>query len=233
MNLRNGILTAEIFADLPLEHGFTTRAAGNLGYGKNPGDPIVTDNRSKLFEAAGLLSRRLIQPKQIHSSNVVPASEFVPGLEADASISKSDLDLLSVLTADCVPILIYHPEHIAAAIHAGWRGLSNGIIKETLKLLPDGGFAAIGPAIGPCCYEVGEDLAADFASRFGESAVDRNYPKPHLDLVRVAIHQLMDAGLNDLEASHLCTACHPDLFFSYRRDGSSGRQMSFIGLKTL
>jgi copper oxidase (laccase) domain-containing protein len=80
-----------------------------------------------------------------------------------------------------------------------------------------------------CCYEVSEDLAADFARKFGEEFIDRSKTKPHLDLVSVAIQQMMNDGAEEIEAAHLCTKCHPELFFSYRRDGSSGRQMAFIG----
>jgi copper oxidase (laccase) domain-containing protein len=88
--------------------------------------------------------------------------------------------------------------------------------------------AVLGPAIGRCCYEVSDELAKDFSDRFGESVVDRNFEKPHIDLVGSAIQQLQEGGVSELEATDFCTYCHPDLFFSYRRDGSSGRQMAYI-----
>jgi copper oxidase (laccase) domain-containing protein len=97
--------------------------------------------------------------------------------------------------------------------------------------VPRGALAAVGPAIGVCCYEIDEDLAGQFERKFGEDVVVReNEKKPHLDLVAVAAQQLQEAEIDEMELSHLCTACHPELFFSFRRDGSSGRQMSFIGL---
>jgi purine-nucleoside/S-methyl-5'-thioadenosine phosphorylase / adenosine deaminase len=213
---------------IPTLHGFTTREWGNLGYGKNPGDPDVSANRLWLFDTLNVRDRIHIQPKQVHSATVIDANQFVPGQEGDASFTDTSQHLLSVLTADCIPILFYHPDGLVAATHAGWRGLLNEIIPATLKVLPKNPVAVLGPAIGTCCYEVNEELAKDFSDRFGASVVDRNFEKPHLDLVGSAILQLQQGGVSELEATDFCTYCHPDLFFSYRRDGSSGRQMAYI-----
>lgn len=231
MLLKEGVLHSELLTAQPVLHGFTTRTCGNLGFGKNPGDPDVRANRARFFQQLGLTGRAHIQPKQVHSSRAVSALDFYPGYEADAAYSRYTQDLLSVLTADCVPILLYFPAGLVAAIHAGWRGLYHGIIPTTLAKLPQGGIAAVGPAIGPCCYEIGEALASAFETQFGREVVDRSRTKPHLDLIRVAIQQLDTCGVDEIDAAHLCTHCHPDLFFSFRRDGSSGRQMSFIGLR--
>ena len=231
MILNNGILTSTLFEGLPVNHGFTTRACGNLGFGKNAGDPDVIENRRRLFEAQDLAGRIHVQPKQVHSERIIAAEHFQPGVEADAIVASDARSLLSVLTADCVPVLVYHPSGRVAAIHAGWRGLYDEIVPKTLSRLPSGVLAAVGPAIGLCCYEVGEDLAGQFERKFGKDVVAREPGrKPHLDLVAVAALQLQQAGVQEMELSHLCTACHPELFFSFRRDGSSGRQMSFIGL---
>ncbi len=231
MQLRNGILSSTLFEKYGLPHGFTTRVWGNLGFGKNPGDPEVIANRKKLFESEHLSDRRLIQPKQIHSSRSVSALDFVPGMEADAVYCDSSDYLLSVLTADCLPLLVYHPEGIIAAIHAGWRGLFDEIIPATLAHLPEQVRVVVGPAIGPCCYEVGEDLAKDFSNKFGSEVVQTAVTgKPHLDLQRIAMLQLDQSKAEEMDVAQICTFCHPELFFSYRRDGSSGRMMSFIGL---
>ncbi len=227
MILQDGILRSEL---IPTLHGFTTRELGNLGHGRNSADPDVTANRLRLFEALNVANREHIQPKQVHSATVIDANRFVPGQQGDASFTNSSQHLLSVLTADCVPILLYHTDGVVGVVHAGWRGLLSDIIPKTLSLLPMNPTAVIGPAIGTCCYEVSEDLSKNFAGKFGEIVVDRSYPKPHVDLVGAAIQQLQEAGVSGLEASHLCTHCHPELFFSYRRDGSSGRQMAFVGL---
>jgi len=230
MLLSDGILRADALSAQPVIHGFTTRTLGNLGFGKNPGDPEVKGNRERLFQHPEFAGRMHIQPKQVHSDRAVGALDFYSGYEADAAYSRDPEHVLSVLTADCLPILLYFPPGFVAAIHAGWRGLYHDIIPKTLALLPQGGIAAIGPAIGSCCYEVGETLAADFQNKFGKEVVDRSREKPHLDLIRVALQQLDACGVDEVEAAQICTRCHPDLFFSYRRDGSVGRQMSYIGL---
>jgi purine-nucleoside/S-methyl-5'-thioadenosine phosphorylase / adenosine deaminase len=231
MKLENGIFVSTLLEDAGITHGFTTRSWGNLGFGKTPGDPEVVANRKALFGALLLTERNHIQPRQVHSSRGVSSSDFEPGIEADATFTGSKEDLLSVLTADCLPLLVYHPVGVAAAIHAGWRGLYDGIIPNALSMLPPDPLIAVGPAIGPCCYEIGEDLAQQFQDKFGSEVIVREEGrKPHLDLQRAAFHQLQDAGITDVEIANLCTFCHSDLFFSYRRDGSSGRMMSFIGL---
>lgn len=231
MILHNGILLSELLAEQPVVHGFTTRQWGNLGFGRNPSDPDVIENRKRLFEELDLMERNLIQPKQVHSSRAISEADFVLGCEADATYGRSPAALHSILTADCVPLLAYHPEGMVAAIHAGWRGLLGGVITDTIRKLTPGFRVAIGPAIGPCCYEVGVEVASKFEQRFGPSVVDYAHAKPHLDLIQAAILQLAEAGVEEWDAAHLCTSCHPDLFYSYRRDGFSGRQMSFIGLK--
>ena len=187
-------------------------------------------NRLNLFESEQLDARTLIQPKQVHSNVCVSATDFVPGMQADATYSKSSNHLLSILTADCLPILVYHPDGTVAAIHAGWRGLYEEIIPKTLALLPPHTNVAIGPSIGPCCYEVGEDLAEQFAQKFGSGVVVAEKDKPHLDLRSAAILQLQESDVDEIDVCEICTSCHPDLLFSYRRDGSSGRMMSYIGL---
>lgn len=232
MILRDGIFYASLLQEQPVIHGFTTRRWGNLGFGKNPGDPDVIANRKALWEKLGLADRIQIQPRQIHSVIIIHELEFVPGIAADGVFGNSPQNVFSVLTADCVPILLYHADGIVGTLHAGWRGLYDGIIPTALSRLPQQIYAALGPAIGSCCYEVGEDLATKFEQKFGDAIVVRSGEKPRLDLVQIAILQLLESGVEQMEAAHLCTACHPDLFFSYRRDGSSGRIMSFIGLTT-
>ncbi len=169
-------------------------------------------------------------------------------------------------TADCVPILLVDPKKRAvAAVHAGWRGTLARILEKTVGELvancnshPPDLLAAIGPSIGPCCYEVGAELVALFTSQFVDAADYFDEPRTgeepnplqwlnmmppghqpppknvRLDLAQANRSQLLAAGLREknIFSSHLCTACHPALFFSYRKQGPrSGRLLSAIALK--
>jgi purine-nucleoside/S-methyl-5'-thioadenosine phosphorylase / adenosine deaminase len=230
MILRGNFLQSELFAQFPVVHGFTLRGAGNLGFGKNSGDPEVIKNREELFRELGVSNRIHVQPKQIHSPESIHAAQFRSGMAADGIYTDTNRHLVSILTADCLPLLAYHSEGVVAAIHAGWRGLFENVIPNTLAKLPANPSVAVGPAIGVCCYEVGEDLAEQFQAKFGNDVVERTKPKPHLNLPLVALRQLQQAGVEDFEVAHLCTYCHSDLFYSFRREGSAGRMMSFIGL---
>ena len=151
----------------------------------------------------------------------------------DALITKCKDICLMVLTADCVPVLLYDPAtHSAAAIHAGWRGTANGIVGLTVEKMirefgtnPSNLVAAIGPCIAACCFEVGDDVAEHF-SRWPEVVLRRpNWPKPHVDLVLANRLQLEQAGVlpQNIESSGECTKCGPHGFFSYRRDQTLGR----------
>ena len=109
----------------------------------------------------------------------------------------------------------------AAALHVGWRGLLAGIVQSGASALGGTLAAAIGPGIGPCCYEVGEEVAAPFRERFGDDVVRDG----RLDLWTAAERALRAAGVEDVHRTDLCTCCNPELFFSHRRDdGRTGRQ---------
>ncbi len=168
--------------------------------------------------------------KQIHSAIVLPAQAGRCG-EGDA-VYGDDPDLaLSVITADCVPVLLAGPDGKLAAVHAGWRGLVGGVIAETLKTAGGGpGWTAwIGPTIGPCCYEVGEDVAEQVRAASGPEAVVPGPSKPHLDLVAAARRQLADAGVDDVHSVSACTRCDAERLYSYRREGKgAGRNVAFI-----
>lgn len=129
-----------------------------------------------------------------------------------------------VLSADCLPIAICRTRGTPAlaAVHAGWRGLLSGILDNAVSALADGPCAAIvGPGIGPCCYEVGERVAVRFAATYGHDVIREE----KLDLWTSAERALHHAGCRAVERIDVCTACHPDRFFSHRRDaGATGRQ---------
>jgi hypothetical protein len=129
------------------------------------------------------------------------------------------------MSADCLPVALVRTDRSAPAVavlHVGWRGLLGGIVASGVEALGDGRLAAaIGPGIGPCCYEVGEEVAAPFRERFGADVVRDS----RLDLWTSAERALLDAGVERIQRFDRCTACEPETFFSHRRDaGRTGRQ---------
>jgi YfiH family protein len=129
------------------------------------------------------------------------------------------------MSADCLPIVLARSGEDAPAVavlHAGWKGLLAGIVQAGAHALGGGALrAAIGPAIGPCCYEVGEEVAAPYRERFGDDVVRGR----HLDLWTSAERALRAAGIEQVDRFDRCTACEPETFFSHRRDaGRTGRQ---------
>jgi YfiH family protein len=137
-----------------------------------------------------------------------------------------------VITADCVPVLVATHEAIAA-IHAGWRGLAGGVIPAALRALPGVGAGArawLGPAIGPCCYEVGDEVATQVAAASDcEVVIPGPRGRPHVDVRRAAALQLAASGIDDVRMLGPCTRCHPELAWSYRRDGqAAGRNIAYV-----
>lgn len=166
--------------------------------------------------------------KQIHSARVLPAVAGACG-EGDALVGEAGL-ALSVVTADCVPVLLAGPGGLAA-IHAGWRGIVGGVVAATLAALEGEGWTAwIGPSIGPCCYEVGEEVAAQVAAAGGpEVVLPGPGDRPHLDLTAAVRRQLEDAGVGAVRAVVHCTRCDAGRLWSYRREGKgAGRNLAFI-----
>lgn len=168
--------------------------------------------------------------KQIHSARVLPARAGACG-EGDALFADVSGLALSVITADCVPVLLAGSGGLAA-VHAGWRGLVGGVIPAALEAVGGGsGWTAwIGPSIGSCCYEVGEDVADQVRSASGPEVVLAGAAgKPHLDLVAAARMQLERAGVEEIYSVLDCTRCDAERLYSYRREGKgAGRNMGFI-----
>lgn len=182
---------------------------------------------------------RLIMLKQIHSDRIerVDGGRGYLG-EGDALITDRPGVLIGVRTADCVPILIADPErHAVAAVHAGWRGTAEEIAGKAVSRLtneygskPEDLHAAIGPCIGPCCYEVGPEVVSRFRHLLPQLPSEG---KAHLDLPRVNQRQLTQAGVNpaNIYAGSPCTRCGPAELHSYRRDGpKAGRMIAAIGV---
>jgi hypothetical protein len=213
---------------------FTTRDGGvsegpyaslNLGR-KTDDDPERTEeNRRIACVALGADPAKLAHNYQVHGSRVVPA---VPGRrsldEADGLWTDEPNVPLFVMTADCVPIALVRADGTPAlaVLHAGWKGLLAGVVANGVAALGAGGLrAAIGPAIGPCCYEVGEEVAAPYRDRFGDDVLHGR----NLDLWTSTERALREAGVEDITRFDRCTSCEEEWFFSHRRDkGVTGRQ---------
>jgi YfiH family protein len=222
-------------------HAFSTRRGrgGDVTLASS-----APDARSRFLAAAGMPSWPLCRIRQVHSNivHVVGDNAFANAApEGDAEVTSLRGVALGVVTADCVPILIAAEDGSAvASIHAGWRGTSSGVARHTvdemvrsLGVSPESLIAAIGPHIGVCCMEVGEELSECFQDP-GLFERRAEWPRPHLDLAAANRAQLEASGLrpSSIHASGLCTRCRDDLFHSYRRDGAaSGRMLAVIGIE--
>lgn len=176
--------------------------------------------------------------QQVHGATVLQAP-WVGTPEGDAALAVEPGLLLGIETADCLPVLIVDPERrTAAAAHAGWRGTAASVASKTVEALtaagsrPENLLVALGPAIGPCCYEVGHELRASFGPAAAPFFKPGPRGRPHLDVRALNVQQLRECGIpsDRIHSVDECTSCHPDLYFSYRRDGpTTGRMISFVG----
>lgn len=285
----NGVVIVPVpgWEEMPwLHHGFSTRRGGvsrayavegadgelNLGFTAHDERENALRNRALLAEAVtGHAGTPILGLSQIHSAIVE-----IAGPEAQGKICKGDGlmtaqpgVLLAVQTADCVPVLVADRKRRAvAAFHAGWRGTVKRIVENGVGRMrmefgcePEDLVAAIGPAIGACCYSVGEEVISEFDSQFayaaelfhevyGGEALETTYPatflsqsapghassavRTHVNLIEANRRQLLDAGLKAeaIQAVGGCTSCQQELFFSHRASrGHAGRMMSVIGMK--
>ena len=192
------------------------------------------ERHQALSRVTDIAPARLCWPRQIHSAIVHEArGDGVCG-DGDAVITRSDSVTLSVVTADCVPIVVEGNGHLGV-IHAGWRGLAQEIIAATVARIPgDRGTiqAWIGPAIGACCYEVDWDVAEKVAAVSRPEVIQRRSGRPHLALASAARAQLESTGVASVSSSGVCTMCSPLWLWSYRRDRpADGRNLTFAWRK--
>jgi YfiH family protein len=212
-------------------HGF------EVGLASAPGVARRESGRRAVAEALAPLGRVHFL-SQVHGVEIVEAPwEGTPA--GDAAVVRESGELVAVKTADCVPILLVDQDaRLAAAVHAGWRGSAAGIARRAVEALVARGaepariVAALGPAIGVCCYEVGQE----FRGRFGPDAdpyfIVGADGRLRLDLRRLNQHQLEASGVQRQHVEHVsfCTACDPARLPSYRRDGRDcGRILSYVG----
>jgi YfiH family protein len=223
----------------PYRVAFSTRLGGvsrgafeslNLGVYTDDEPDNVYENRRRLCAEVGIDPETATMAWQMQGPDVVRADGrgiVTPGLEferCDGLWTDEPGRGLMLLTADCLPVAIARQNGVpaVAALHVGWRGLLAGIIESGVAALGGGRLAAaIGPGIGPCCYEVGDEVAQPFRERFGEEVVLGR----RLDLAEAAERALRAAGCEEVERVALCSSCEEGLFFSHRRDrGRTGRQ---------
>ena len=223
----------------PYEVVFSTRLGGvsegpfeSLNLGRRTGDDVerVDENRRRLCSTLGADEQRLTLGYQTHSTIVNRAQAGSRGTPGDGLWTDEPGVPMVALGADCVLIALARTngdEPALAVLHAGWRGLADGIVDVAARSLGGSRLAAIiGPAIGPCCYEVQEDVAGRFQDRFGAGIVNGG----KLDLWTAAELAAREAGATDVERVDLCTSCRPDLFFSERRTGRPRGTQGVIGL---
>lgn len=219
---------------------FSTRVGGvsdapydalNLAVRTGDDPDRVRENRARLAAALGRAPENVVMGRQVHGPELRRHdARQDPRVYADAVRSPDEVDAHAtadpaltplVMVADCLPVALSGPAGVAMA-HCGWRGLASGIVGKAAREV-DASAAAIGPGIGPCCYEVGEEVLTEFAK------LDRVATGRMLDLTAVATRLLAEAGVDAVESSGLCTSCNPELFYSHRRDGErTGRQAGLV-----
>ncbi len=254
-----GIYVSPQLAAAGVGHAFSTRLGGvsrppfdtlNLGNpnGADVQDPAehLAENYARLLAAAGLAGRRRHWAWQVHGAAVavVGPGPFADSCQADALVTAEAGRVLSVRTADCCPVLLATADGRAvAAVHAGWRGAVAGVAGAAVAAVcraagatPDAVVAAVGPCISPAAFEVGPEVLAAFAGRFGDGVVRHDGPggKGHADLPGAVFRSLVAAGVSPgrIDTTDRCSVRHADEFFSHRRDrGVTGRMAAVIGVR--
>jgi|HubBroStandDraft_6_1064221.scaffolds.fasta_scaffold214599_2 copper oxidase (laccase) domain-containing protein len=239
--------------------GVSSGSFASLNLGKRWGDDPanVEENRRRLAAHVGFLPEDLRMTRHVHGTSVWTVGEpLADDAEFDGLVSNRARTVLGAFAADCVPILFADPEaRVIGAAHAGWRGAIGATPPDATKPTETPGTSvaanviakmvglgaradrirvALGPSIGPCCFEVGPEVVAQFHAVLGDvpGLVVAGPHKDHLDL-RVALRAILErAGVRaaSIDASPPCTRCEAERFFSYRRDGKGGVHMGFIAL---
>ncbi len=244
-----------------VRHGFSTRLGGvspapwdslNLRPGMGDGETALRENYRRFCGRVGVDRDRLVLSKQVHETTVRPcsAADAGKGLDqerdytADALITNEKELPLAVFSADCGTVLLHDPSAgCIGAVHAGWRGCAGGIVEKAVREMvrlygadPARMQAALGPCIGPCCFETDGDVPEAMRAALGTAAepfLEKRGAKYHVDLAGLNRQWLLRAGLtaDRIDVCDLCTGCRPDLFWSHRKLGDArGVQCAVISL---
>lgn len=211
----------------------------NVGVAVGDDPAKVADNRERLNS---LLPAAPLWLKQVHGTRVIVADEIRPGIEADASVTRSPGTVLAIQAADCMPVLLADRSgSVVAAAHAGWRGLASGVIESAvaaMNVAPTDIVAWLGPAISGAAYEVGQDVHDAFAAHDPAAAavtatafVARGNGKYLVDLYALARQRLARLGVASVHGGGYCTYGEAERFYSYRRDGVTGRMVALIWIE--
>jgi YfiH family protein len=235
-------------------HGITARHGGvstgpwaslNLTQGNGDDPARVEENLQRACAALGVDRSSLVSPNQRHTTNAAHVGRAQRGqilTNTDSLLTDEPGVPLLLRYADCTPVMLYDPRHRAfAVIHSGWRGTVAGAVPAAIAAMveafgskPAELVAGIGPSIGPCCYEVGDEVTSAVQSNFADS--ERLLPRNgdghrHFDLWSANRDWLEEAGVRQIEVAEICTACHMHEFFSYR--GGKGRTGHFGAMMML
>ncbi len=240
----NGWIVPDWPAPARVRARITTRAGGistgpcaSLNLAAHVGDDpaAVAENRRRL---RANLPAEPVWLNQVHGIRVVDAASAVAGVEADAAVAREKGVVCAVLTADCLPVLLCNDAGTVVGVaHAGWRGLSGGVVEATVRAMnepPPRLLAWLGPAIGPQAFEVGAEVRAAFLAHSPDAAAAfaaKENGKWLADLYRLATLRLNALGVSRVYGGGRCTFLEADSFYSYRREKTTGRMASLIWLE--
>lgn len=248
-------LTFESLDQHQIPHAVITRRGGtspapwnSLNFGSTVGDERsrVDTNHDLAFAALAINRQQIYEVWQVHGNDVVvvdrPRSRDMPYIKADSMLTDTPGVVLFMRFADCVPIFLYAPDKgVVGLVHAGWQGTFKKAVNRAVEMMdsqyhvsPEEIFAVLGPSIGPDHYEIGGEVVHQMRQSLGKDSTKffQSYNgSVHLDLWRANEFLLKQAGVEKIEISNICTACHPEDWYSHRRDrGKTGRFGVYISL---
>lgn len=242
------IIRSSIFSGFPrLLFGMSTVQGGvsrgtfglNLSFNVHDDEANVRENRSRFFSALGISETQVAFTRQQHTTDILTVTTPGTNDTCDALVTARTGVFLAISVADCTPVMLFDPvNNVVAGVHAGWRGTAGRIVEKTVMRMmnehgsqPSDITAFIGPSSGPCCYEVGTDVAGQFPKICSDPRQDDKYM---LDVKKANLLQLLESGLqnSNIEVNQDCSIHNP-LYHSHRRDGiGSGRMFAVIGMKS-